>query len=211
MDRAEATQLLGVSADAPWPEVQRAFRTLIRTRHPDHAGVEATAEAALLIQAFGVLDAAHRRPEAADRSPAGPTSRPTPPTATPPRPVRPPMEPTTIVRIDDDTIGLGAPADEAFALLIEAAHDIGEVSYLDRSVPIIEAICQFVGAPATSLVVTLQGRNDGTEAFCTTESIEARPGPPTKDVVDVYESLLRQRQARAAAEPACPPRPSRVR
>ncbi|MCU1455367.1 MAG: hypothetical protein JWN46_3513 [Acidimicrobiales bacterium] len=211
MDRAEATQMLGVSADAPWPEVQRAFRTLIRTRHPDHAGVEATADAALLIQAFEVLDAARRQPAASDGPTAGAATRPAKRTATPPRPSRPPIEPTTIVRIDDDTIGLGAPADEAFALLMEAAHDIGEVSYLDRSVPIIEAICQFVGAPATSLVVTLQGRNDGTEAFCTTESIEARPGPPTKDVVDVYESLLRQRQARAAAEAARPPRPSAVR
>ena len=80
-------------------------------------------------------------------------------------------------------------------LLLEAAHDIGEVSYLDRSVPILEAICQFVGTPAISLVVTIQGRSDGTEAFVHSESIEARPGPPTKDVVDVYEAFLRRRQA----------------
>ena len=199
MDRADAERVLGVAADAPWPDVQQAFRALIRRRHPDLAGHGATDDAALIIQAFGVLDAAHRHPTVAGNPANAATTagRARPAPSTPPP--RPRIEPTTIVRIDDDTIGLGAPADEALVLLVEAAHDIGEVSYLDRSVPILEAICQFEGTPATSLVVTLQGRSDGTEAFCTTESIEARPGPPTRDVVDVYESLLRQRQARAAA------------
>ncbi|MCU1352368.1 MAG: DnaJ-like protein [Acidimicrobiales bacterium] len=192
MDAREAARVLGVAPDLSWPEVQRSFRALIRARHPDHAGDAATADAALIIQAFAVLDADHRH---------APSSAPDPATAAATRqrragpPAGPPLEPTTIVRLDDDTLAFGAPADEVLGLLIEAAHDIGEVSYLDRSVPILEAICQFVGAPATSLVVTLQGRSDGTEAFCTTESIEARPGPPTKDVVDVFESLLRQRQA----------------
>ena len=108
------------------------------------------------------------------------------------------MPPATIVRLDDDTIAFGAPADETFLLLLEAAHDIGEVTYVDRSVPILEAICQFVGTPTLSLVITLQGRNDGTEAFCTVESIEARPGPPAGRVVDVLMEMLARRQRRQA-------------
>ena len=171
-------------------EVRRAYRAVIRTRHPDRAGEASTADAAHVISAYATL-----RDVASGKVPrrAGPTSA-RRPTVIRVR-WRPPIEPASITRIDDDTIAIGAPANEAFLLLVEAAHDIGEVSYLDRSVPILEAICQFVGTPAISLVITTQGRNDGTEAFCTTESIEARPGPPTKDVVDVYEVFLRRHQA----------------
>ena len=99
-----------------------------------------------------------------------------------------------VVRVDDDTLGLDAPADETFRWLTDAANDIGEITYVDRSVPILEVLCRFEGEPATSLVITLQGRLDGTEAFCTAESIEAREGPPTAAVVDVLELALRRRQ-----------------
>lgn len=104
------------------------------------------------------------------------------------------MPTAAISRAADDTLAFAAPADETFLLLLEAAHDIGELTYLDRSVPILEAICRFEGTPALSLVITLQGRNDGTEAFCTVESIEARSGPPAAAVVDVLFDLLQQRQ-----------------
>ncbi|HEY4375787.1 MAG TPA: DnaJ domain-containing protein [Acidimicrobiales bacterium] len=198
MNRNEAAGVLGVKPDADAAEVRRAYHERIRSRHPDHAGAGATADAAQIISAYGVL--------VAPVSPAPPPPRAAaaPPRSTwgprPPTRIRSWIEPASIVRVDDDTIAIGAPADEAFLLLMEAAHDIGEVSYVDRSVPILEAICTFEGQPATSLVITLQGRNDGTEAFCTSESIEARPGPHTKDVVDVYEDLLRQRQARRLAD-----------
>jgi len=187
----EAAATLGVDPAAPMDEVRRAYRAVIRTRHPDRAGEASTADAARIIQAYATLrDVASGKVPAPARH--GPVRR--GPTVIQVQ-WRPPIEPASISRIDDDTIAIGAPPNEAFLLLIEAAHDIGEVSYLDRSVPILEAICQFVGTPATSLVITIQGRSDGTEAFCTSESIEARPGPPTKDVVDVYEAFLRRRQA----------------
>lgn len=188
MDHRDAARVLGVLPEAPWADVRRAYRTLIRASHPDQAGAGSTGQAIDIIEAYGVLRAAHApSDETAPR--ATRTSPPTPPP--------PPIERTAIVRLDEDTIAFGAPTDETFLLLLEAAHDIGELTYVDRSLPILEAICQFVGTPALSLVITLQGRMDRTEAFCTVESIEARPGPPTSDVVDVLLDLLHQRHERS--------------
>ena len=190
MDRTEAARILGVTPEAAWADVRRAYRGLIQTRHPDRAGAASTTDAANIITAYGVLRTAHAEPPSASREThehATPLTRPAP------RP-SPPVPPTAIVRVDGDTIAFGAPADETFLMLLEAGHDIGELTYVDRSVPILEVICQFVGTPTLSLVITLQGRMDGTEAFCTVESIEARPGPPTAAVVDVLIDLLHQRQ-----------------
>ena len=103
-----------------------------------------------------------------------------------------PLE-AAMVRLDADTLAFAAPADETWRWLLDAVHDIGAITYLDRSVPIVEVLCRFEGEPATSLVITLQGRMDGTEAFCTAESIENRTGPPTGAVVDLLEDALRRR------------------
>jgi len=191
----EAATVLGVGAGTPWAEVRQAYRSLIRARHPDHAGGAATAEAVRVIEAYRVLEAARRDPDATPSAGPAPAPGARPPPA--PRPWMPTAPAVSITRAADDTLAFAAPADETFLLLLEAAHDIGELTYLDRSVPILEAICRFEGTPALSLVITLQGRNDGTEAFCTVESIEARPGPPAAAVVDVLFDLLQQRQRRA--------------
>lgn len=98
-------------------------------------------------------------------------------------------------RVDSETIAVSAPADEVFRLLHEAAHDVGVVTYIDRSGPIMEVLCRFVDQPATSLVLTLQGRATGTDIFCSSESIEARIGPPTAAVVDLLQDALVARVA----------------
>lgn len=195
MDQTEAARILGIAPAAPWTDVRRAYRDLIQTRHPDRAGAGSTGEAARITEAYAVLRSAQAQFRTAPRSAGAARTRLE-------RPVAPvPVPPTAIVRMDEDTIAFGAPADETFLLLLEAGHDIGELTYVDRSVPILEVICQFVGTPALSLVITLQGRMDRTEAFCTVESIEARPGPPTADVVDVLVDLLHQRQQASATNP----------
>ncbi|MGN6693801.1 MAG: hypothetical protein ACTHN0_06450, partial [Aquihabitans sp.] len=107
-------------------------------------------------------------------------------------------------RVDEDTLALGAPPDESFRWLLDAAHDVGEITYVDRSMPIMEVLCRFEGEPATSLLLTLQGRGERTEVFCTVESIEARPAPPTSAVVDLLELALHRRRSPpppAAADP----------
>lgn len=195
MDRTEAALILEIAPAAPWSDVRRAYRELIRSRHPDRAGAAATGEAARIIEAYAVLRTAHVQSRTTPCAPDAVRTRLERPV---PAPI--PVPPTAIVRMDGDTIAFGAPADETFLLLLEAGHDIGELTYVDRSVPILEVICQFVGTPALSLVITLQGRMDRTEAFCTVESIEARPGPPTADVVDVLIDLLHQRQQISATK-----------
>lgn len=194
MDQAEAARVLGVDSSTTWEEVRRSYRQQIRNRHPDRAGAAGVPDAVRIIEAFRVLAQARWEP---DPVPTSSTPRPDP--IPPARPAGS-EDSLSVTRISTDTLAFAAPADESLRWLLEAAHDIGEVTYLDRSVPIVEVLCKFVGEPATSLVITLQGRAHGTEAFCTAESIEARPGPPTSAVVDVLEAALKEREA--ADDPA---------
>ena len=205
MTADEAARVLGVARGAAWAEVRVAYRDQIRSHHPDHAGESSSGRAARIIEAYRVLD--HARIERDPGSPA-PRARPVPPAPTdggtdvsdlvgdswrrhrhrPPEGLAPP-----VWRQGGDTLLLAAPADETFRWLLEAAHDIGEVTYVDGSVPIMEVLCRFEGEPATSLLLTLQGRAAGTEVFCTVESIEDRPAPPTESVVDLLELALHRR------------------
>ena len=180
MDRAAAAQILGVSPDAPWDEVRRAYRDGMRREHPD-ARRDGDARAAVALNAaFRTLDEARRSPGAG-----------APPEPPPPPP--PAFGPFGVARLDHDTLALDVPADEAYRVLLDAAHDVGEVTYVDRTGPIIEVLCRFVGEPATSLMLTLQGRATHTEVLCTVVSIEARPAPPTEAVVDLLDDALRSR------------------
>lgn len=220
MDRLEARRILGVTADTPWDDVRRAYRDRIRDHHPDRAGDSGVVDAVRIIEAFRVLEDDRTRPEPPPPPPkrrprsvfrasyakgtAAPAQEPDGrsdhgytrpgPSEAPPSAWNIPLTsaaPPPFARVADDTLRFQAPADETFRWLLEAANEIGEITYLDRSGPIMEVLCQFVGEPATSLLVTTQGRADGTDAFCSAESIEARPGPPTAAVVDVYEHALR--------------------
>lgn len=194
MTPAEAAAVLGVERGAPWEDVRVAYREQIRRHHPDRAGRSSSDRAASITVAFRVL--------AAERRDGGP-----PPSATPPPPAgasrpRPvwridpdPSGAPAVARVDHDALLVRAPADETFRWLLEAAHDVGEVTYVDRSMPIAEVLCRFEDEPATSLVLTLQGRGADTEVFCTVESIEARPAPPTAAVVDLLELALHRRRA----------------
>jgi hypothetical protein len=189
VDVREAARVLGVAPQAPWDDVRRAYRLAIAIHHPDRTGDAGDEAAVRIIEAFRVLERAHLDPQP-DHSHLPPAPAP------PPRPPAPPWrasvpETATLTRVDDDTLRIDAPADEAFRWLIEGAHELGDVTYLDRSGPIFEVLCRFEGEPSTSLLVTLQGRSDGTDALCSAESIEARPGPPTVLVVDAYEAALR--------------------
>lgn len=183
MERAHAASLLGVAPDADHAEVRRAFRSLIVTIHPDLGTGDGT-EARDLIAAYRVMrttgDGTRSDPNVPPDADAGIADRP----------------PDAPLRLDADTLMVELPADEAFRLLLDAAHDVGEITYLDRSVPIVEVLCRFVDEPATSLVMTVQGRAAGTEVFCTVESIEARPAPPTEAVVDLMEDAVAARLAR---------------
>jgi hypothetical protein len=200
---AEAARILGVGAAASADEVRIAYRALIRTHHPDRAGATSSARAASITEAYRVL--VEHGPVPADPPP----KREAAPSATGPIPPRAAAEDLRfgappIGRIDEDTLALGAPPDESFRWLLDAAHDVGEITYVDRSMPIMEVLCRFEGEPATSLLLTLQGRGERTEVFCTVESIEARPAPPTSAVVDLLELALHRRRSPPPPAPEAP-------
>ena len=74
---------------------------------------------------------------------------------------------------------------------VEACHRIGDVTYIDRSCAILEALVPVEGEGVCSLVITLQGRADGTDAFCTLEAIEHVASPPVRPVVERLVHALR--------------------
>ena len=93
--------------------------------------------------------------------------------------------------LEGDTVHLAAPPDEAFVRLVEACHQIGDVTYIDRSCAILEALVSVEGEGVCSLVISLQGRSHGTEAFCTLEAIEHVASPPVRPVVERLVHALR--------------------
>lgn len=186
MDLIAALAVLGVAPGTPMAEARLAFRDLIRAAHPDLAPRSDAAvadpheRAALITQAWAVVTAAGTTvPDASPPIPPGATE------AAPAPGGRPPAAATA-----SDTIGVAAPHDETWALLAEAASTVGEIAYVDRNLGILEAIVRFEGGPSCSLLITLQGRAWGTEAFCTLESIEAGATPPIAPVMDALLGAL---------------------
>lgn len=177
MDRAEAWRKLGLEPGAPWAEVRAAYRRLVRAHHPDVAGGDAatTARTAGIIEAYAVL-----RESRAGEGEA------------PPAPPEPAPEPLAYRVVGNDTVALGAPAEEAFLAILDLGHQIGEVTYIDREAGLLESIVQLEGGPVCSLVVTFQGRANGTtEAFCTLEPLGVGPPPPSTAAVEVVTERLR--------------------
>jgi len=172
--------VLGVTAGSSAAEERSAFRRRLRHTHPDVAGPDADAGVAVarLTRALAVLRAARA-------APAPPP--PLPPAAAPP----PPPPPATTAEPGDDSLLLDAPADEAFVALLEATHLIGEVTYVDGRLGLLEAVLADGAGTPCQLLVTLQGRAMGTEAFCTLEPLGSDPCPPVADVVAALAAALR--------------------
>jgi hypothetical protein len=175
MDVDEARAVLGVAAGATEADERSAFRRRLRATHPDVAGPRADAGVAVarLTRALGVLRAAR----AGGAPPAPPPTTPAPEAAA--------------AEHRGDSLLLDAPADEAFVTLLEAAHAVGDVTYVDARLGLLEAVLAGDGGNACQLLITLQGRATGTEAFCTLEPLGTTPCPPTEDVVAGLVAALR--------------------
>jgi hypothetical protein len=181
---ADARDELGLGPSPTWTQVRIAYRAQIAASHPDRAGGD-PARAAVVTEAYATLERAHQDGRLVDR--AAPPSPPPPPRRGPP--AAPLDEPPEV--LDGDTIHLAAPPDEAFARIVEACHHIGDVTYVDRSCAILETLVRVEGEGVCSLVITLQGRSHGTDAFCTLEAIEHVASPPVRQVVERLVAALR--------------------
>ena len=188
MDLSAARRTLGVRAGDDWDAVRDAYRDQIRRSHPDIAGPSGVARSVELNAAYRTLALARRegRLHAVDDAPApsgpppGPRQPPSPrAVGDPPLAVRPewapPVGPAPDVRLlDHDTLVITSTPDETFRRLVEATHELGEISYLDRSSAIFEAVVHLDDGTPASFVVSLQWRaHDATcEAFCTLEALD---------------------------------------
>jgi len=182
VDTAEALAALGLSPGADLDAVRAAFRRLVRTHHPDIAGPGANDRTAQLTEAYRVLkqmadddgivrvapSARANAPASRDEDAAG----------------------VDASSLGGDSLVLDAPPDEAYLALFDAAARLGHIAYFDRQEGIIETIVRFEGGPSCSVLITLQGRAHGTEAFCTMDSIEAAPTPPLAPVIDALVEAL---------------------
>jgi hypothetical protein len=144
MDPAEARTVLCVAADASDDEVRAAFRRLLLDHHPDRTGGGDGEATRVLIEAYRTLAA------------GGP-------------------EPLAQLDLFDVTADfeLELPADEAFLAVLDAAHAIGDVTYVDAEAGLLEVVRTHADGTRTSLLLTLQGRAAAgtTEVFVTEEPL----------------------------------------
>ena len=192
MQVEEAQRILGVSVIDDPAAVRAAYRRLLRRTHPDvSATPDATDRTVRLTQAYSVL-VTHRRSPGPS---SGPADSPAPGPVTPVQPVEP-VQPVDAGLVDADTIAVAAPADEVLLLLIDMAHQLGEISYLDPSAGLVEIIVEFVEAPTSSVLLSMQGRATGvTDVFCTVEPLSGGDAPPADAVTRLVLETLRQTSA----------------
>jgi hypothetical protein len=185
---AAASALLGVAEDAPRDVVRAAYRRALFSVHPDHGGSSDQArkliDAAELLDRSPVQTATEANPETQAVSPQTETQAETQ------------TEPQTELfawRVDDDTIAVALPAEETYLKLLEVAHRIGAVTYVDRQCGVLESLLRTKEGTTVSLLLTLQGRATGaTDVFFTLEPIDAVRGalPTVFDVSELVAVML---------------------
>ena len=176
MDHHAAIATLGLSGSPSWKEIRRAHREAIRLAHPDAGGDPI--RAAELNQAFDSLHAATN---------GGSTPLPTSEPAGSPAP---PNAPRHVVDRDDPT--------EVLLRLADAAHDIGDVVFVDPIAGLMEVV---VGeAPAVGQLAVHVGSGeaggDGVPVAFTLDALGDTPAPPIHDVVADLMGRYRHRNAR---------------
>src|SRR6187401_438524 len=137
MEVGHAWRVLGLDpCDGPRVDqaaLRAAFAQRLFALHPDHSDApDATAATIELTEAYQTasndLGAPPGAPSAGSVPPPAPAPNSTPrsaPTAAPTREV------VAVAQLSDDTIGIGAPGPETYRLLLEAAHELGEVIYVE--------------------------------------------------------------------------------
>ena len=218
MQMDEAWRILRIEATTDLHAVRAAYLSGVRVAHPDVSdAVDANERTSRLRDAYDAVVSAIAAGTALDPPPeagearvddrsARPADQPSDePTSrfraawnaarvAPPPPSRS-HEPIDAVVLTDDTIGIAAPSNEALPFLVEACHEIGDVTFLDQAAGLVQLTVSFVDEPVCYLLMSLQGRGTGiTEVFCSIESIESTPPPPigavTRLLVDTLTELV---------------------
>lgn len=183
MELSEARGILGTTVGDSRRRIRAAYLRHLREAHPDR-NVDAAAH-----------DVTVRLGDAYRTALAGigvdDTTPPEPPKGRAPRRSPEPEAVVPVAVLADDTVGVGAPPDEVWALLIEAAHRLGEIAFIDPGAGLLQVVVEFLEDPVCQLVVSLQGRATGvTEVFCTIESLETGEAPPIAAVTRLLVDTL---------------------
>lgn len=168
MDTVEAQSVLGVIPTASADELRNAYRQRLFALHPDHSGQSGDG-VRTVITAYRMLVAQL-------------VAVPQPVTVDPPawqdHLHADDLHTDEVWLIGPDTIALAMPIDDAYLRLLEVAHRIGDVTYVDRSCALMEALLRTKDGTTLSLVISLQGRAVGhSEAFLTIEPVNLVRGP----------------------------------
>ena len=218
MNIEEAWRLLGAAEGCSPDELRSAYRRRLHELHPDVRGGEAgaAAETRELITAYrltltmsSTVVAASRQDIPADLEPFEyvVTAERTDNDRSEPFAERLVQDPAVfgafapassgVWVVEADTLAIECPADEAYGLLVEAAHQLGDVTHVDRtSFEFLEFLVRSASGDAISVVCSLQGRANGsTEVFFTLEPLATALGPlpDVREVVRLAAQFIRHR------------------
>lgn len=160
--------MLGVQADASPRVLRSAFLAQVRAHHPDTTEhpIGAGERTATVIAAYRLLRDLPVSP-AATRPGGGDD----------PRPAESPAV-ATIEVITDEAVWVGVDVGAVVPALLEVADELGDVSYVDRSVGLVQLTVRPPEGPTCWFTVSVHPRPGGTVLVATLESIEAQPTPP---------------------------------
>jgi hypothetical protein len=178
-----ALRELGLERPVEWIDVRLRYRALIRTVHPDVAGGggDATARAAALNSALAVLRAATENGALPLRSFAAEEARDerAPFVASAP----------TAAPSDQGRVVLRAPAGDVFVQLLDAAHELGDVCYIDPEAGLIQVLLGD-GPTAPQLLISVEADRVPALASFTLDSADEASAPALREVVDRLGALL---------------------
>lgn len=169
---ALALSELGLDRSASWDEIRRAYRDQVRSSHPDLAAADqqrATQRTARINVAFTFLA------ECTDR---GRRSLPEP--NPPPAPVAP-VAPVT----------LQTPPGDVFVQFLEAAYEVGDVSYMDPEAGLIQVLLDQGDPCASQLLIAIDTEAEPPTASFTLDAADATHAPPIRDIVDQLAHAMR--------------------
>ncbi len=185
-----------MAEDADPATVRTAYRRLLFRHHPD---VSDAADAELrtreLLAALRAILGAAPPAEEAPGVAGGSTRPPARATAG-----SAPRSTPDVESVDEDTLAVALPPDETLQVLVEVAHRLGDIAYLDVEAGLLEVVVEFIDAPTSSLLVHLQGRATGwTEVVCTVEPLSGGLVPPTAAVTELVRRTILQEFRRPAS------------
>ncbi len=172
---AAALQTLGLEPSAPWHEIRGRYRDLIRLAHPDMERTDpaATTRAVGVNVAFDVLAAA--------------TSNGTRPL--PPVPVRVPAD--NLAPSPSAAVTLEAGPGDVFVQLLDAAHVIGDVSYMDPEAGLIQVLLDGGDPCSAQLLIAVDQHAEPPTASFTLDSQNASTAPPIRSIVDELAAAIK--------------------